>query len=515
MVEMMKYGKLIVASLLFATVSVKTASAQDVVARISALESNENYMSLLRSDAALRTKSDSLMGVMRDLRGELSRNAEARDSMAQMRGDSLLVLLADAENAVLAMRSQKIRLIDQINSIEQEHVLSSMGNIGGAQASQGSGSIYTNDYFRKSIEAEDYAALMAVHAKEAEANANAKEYVANYAKIKELYNKYVQARTEADAEAVYGELSVLVDKNASLERDMTQAWSEIYDQKSYVYSYFLEKENREDILELTEGLIAEARQEKLSSVDNCVSEALADYCLQKPVVLNYEMYVAKLLNLTSAIDSLSSAARDVRQIDYRMAHIDVERRSFVDYEPIEFLQRSPYNNSNPVPDCVVYEYGTIYRILLGTYKYKQAVSIFRGAVPLSVETLEDGRFSYYAGGFRTRAEADRAVEAMKKKGFRNPQIVEWCDGYKTNLSEAGDVQFRLMITGASLGDEVRSIITTMAPDCQLSRLAEDSYTVGMFSSRAMAERVAQAVGRSDEQLTVDVEELRSEEEDEE
>jgi DnaJ-domain-containing protein 1 len=131
-----------------------------------------------------------------------------------------------------------------------------------------------------------------------------------------------------------------------------------------------------------------------------------------------------------------------------------------------------------------------------------------------VETLEDGRFSYYAGGFRSRAEAEKAVEVMKKKGFRNPQIVEWCDGYKTNLSEAGSVSFRLMISGGTLDDSVRNVIETMAPDCQLSRLAEDSFAVGMFSSRAMAERVAQAIVKSNEGLSVDVEELQAEEEEE-
>ena len=109
---------------------------------------------------------------------------------------------------------------------------------------------------------------------------------------------------------------------------------------------------------------------------------------------------------------MSAASRDVRQIDYRLAKIDVERRSFVDYQAIEFHQRSPYTNSNPVPDCIVYEYGTIYRILLGTYKYKQNVTIFRNASPLCIETLDDGRFSYYAGGFRTRTEAEKAVEVM-------------------------------------------------------------------------------------------------------
>lgn len=505
----------IIAALLFAVVSVATVSAQqDVVVRVPGLEHDSNYLSLLRSDAKLRQRSDSLMREIRDLRAAISRNAEVRDSLSQVRGDSLLVVLSDAEGQIASMRTQKIRLIDQINAIEQEYVLSTMGNISSVGAAQASGSIFANEYLRKSLEAEDYAALIAAQAKEGQANEQAKGYAANYAKIKELYNSYVQARTEADAEAVYGELSQIIDQNSELESQLAESWSEIYDQKSYVYAYFLEKESREDILELTEGMFSEAQQEKLLSVDNCISETLADYRLQKPIILNYETYVAKLLNLTSAIDSLSAASRDVRQIDYRLSKIDVERRSFVDYYPIEFHQRSPYTNSNPVPDCVEYEYGTIYRILLGTYKYKQAVSIFRGAAPLCVETLEDGRFSYYAGGFRTRSEAEKAVEVMKKKGFRNPQIVEWCDGYKTNLSEQSDISFRLMISGGALSNAVRDVIETMAPDCQLSRLAEDSFSLGMFASRAMADRVSQAITKSDGSLTVDIEELHTESEEE-
>lgn len=131
-----------------------------------------------------------------------------------------------------------------------------------------------------------------------------------------------------------------------------------------------------------------------------------------------------------------------------------------------------------------------------------------------METLEDGRFSYYAGGFRTRSEAEKAVEVMKKKGFRNPQIVEWCDGYKTNLSEQSDISFRLMISGGALSNAVRDVIETMAPDCQLSRLAEDSFSLGMFASRAMADRVSQAITKSDGSLTVDIEELHTESEEE-
>lgn len=506
--------KLIVAALC-SVVTISTAVAQDITVRIPELAQNKEYVELLRSDVRMRERSDSLMSVIRDLRSELSRNAEERDSLSLMRSDSLSVMLTDAENSVYAMRSQMIKLIDRINAIEQEHLLSSMGNISGA-SEQASGSIFTNAYFRKSIEAEDYSALMTANSQEKKASEYAQRYVSNYESIKKMYDRYVLARTEAEAEDIYGEMETLIDENIILERQLSEAWNDIYDQKSYVYSYFFEKEGREDILDLTETLTSEAREEKLASIDNCASETLADYRLQKHVMLNYETYVAKLLNLTSAIDSLSTASRAVRQIDYRIPALDIERRSFVDYAAIEFTSRSPYTTSNPVPECIVYEYGTIYRILLGTYKYKQAVSIFRNASPLCVETLDDGRFSYYAGGFHSLAEAERAVEVMKKKGFRNPQIVEWCDGYKTNLAQLGEgVSFRVMISGGTLNDDVRRVIETLAVDSQLSRLDEENFSVGMFASRAMAERLSKAIAKRDATLTVEVEEIRPNEEDEE
>ena len=243
-----------------------------------------------------------------------------------------------------------------------------------------------------------------------------------------------------------------------------------------------------------------------------------NYCLQKPIALTYELYVAKLLNLPAAIDSLTIAARNVRSIDYRMPLIDIERRSFVNYEPIEFSSRSPYNSTNPIPDNVVYEYGTIYRILVGTFKYRQQPSIFRGASPLYVEAREDGRFSYYVGGLRTRDEAESAMEVMKKKGFRDPQIVEWCDGIKTNLSKEEDgerITYRISITNGSLSDMVREVISTMAEGCQLSRLAEDNFLVSSFASRAVAERVANAISKCDETLKVEVQEVKPEPQSEE
>lgn len=510
--------KFIATTLLFMAIGAADLSAQSVVARVSGLESNNEYMSLLRKDESLRSKTDSLMGVIRGVRASLSKNSEQRDSLSQHRADSMLLLLSDTESAVYATRAEKMKLIDQINAIEQEHVLKSVGKIGDAESAQESKSIYNNAYFKKSLDPEDYRMLIEINAKEKVAYDYAQIYAGNYLKIKTLYDKYVVAQSEADAEAVYAEMSGVMDDNMILNKQLQKLWTEIYDQKVYVYSYFLEKEGREDILEITENQMMEARQEKLNSIDNCISEPVADYCLQKPIALNYEMYVAKLLNLTSAIDSLSAASRAVRKLDYRMPKIDFERRSFVDYAPIEFSARSPYNSQNPIPECVVYEYGTIYRILLGTYKYKQAVNIFRGASPLAIETLEDGRFSYYAGGLRTRTEAEKAVEIMKKKGFRNPEIVEWCDGRKTNLSDmdGGEVvTYRIEIKGGELDDMIHEVIETMAEDSQITKIADDQFIVGTFDSKAIADRLAQAIGKCNEALEVSVVELKPQPEEDE
>ena len=509
--------KFITTALFLFFVGAVSVSAQNVTARVAGLEENKEYMTLLKKDEGLRSRTDSLMGVMRGVRSSLSKNAELRDSLTQQRADSLLVILSDAESAIYAARAEKMKLIDQINAIEQNHVLKSMGNIGDAQSAQGSKSIYNNAYFVKSFEPEDYKMLMEVHSKEKTAYEYAQNYTANYLKIKTLYDKYLVAQSESEAESVYADMAGVMDENMILNRQLQKLWAEIYDQKVYVYSYFLEKEGREDILQLVENQMTEARQEKLNSIDNCVSESVADYCLQKPIALNYEMYVAKLLNLTSAMDSLSAAARVVRKVDYRMPKIDFERRSFVDYAPIEFSSRSPYNAQNPIPECVVYEYGTIYRILLGTYKYKQAVNIFRGASPLAIETLEDGRFSYYAGGLKTRAEAEKAVEIMKKKGFRNPEIVEWCDGRKTNLSDVNGgepITYRIEIKGGELDDMIHEVIETMAAESQITKIAEESFIVGIFDSKAIAERLAQAIAKCNESLDVKVVELKPESDEE-
>ena len=240
--------RFVITGLFALLVGIADASAQDIVARVPGLESNKDYMNLLRSDDKLRQKTDSLLAVVRDVRVAMRSDSELRDSLSQIRMDSMRIVLSDAENAIYNMRTQKMKLIDQINAIEQQHVLSSMGNIGGADGAKGSGSIFNNEYFKKSIAPEDFKTLISMQGKETTVRDYAQTYTKNYSKIKSLYDKYLLVTTEAEAEELYRQMATVMDENMVLERRLAKLWTEIYDQKIYVYSYFLEKESREDIL---------------------------------------------------------------------------------------------------------------------------------------------------------------------------------------------------------------------------------------------------------------------------
>ena len=495
--------------------SVLSVGAQEILPRIGSLAENREYMNLLRRERALEVKSDSVVGVMSSIRSQI--RAMAVQDTIPAAADSLAVVLTSADQVMYQIRAEKLQLVDSINAIEQQHVLSRMDNNRSAVASSSS-SIFNNEYLRQSLPEEDYVSLLRVHAMEPDVRAKVRQYSEGYIRIKSLYDKYLMSAVEGEAGALYEELTAAMAANDALNREIAQAWSEIFDQKTYVYSYFLEKENRVDVLNITEGMMRDAQLKIANDVEGCMSEALVDYCLQKNVVLNFETYVARLLNAQSSLDSLSKDSRIHRELDYRLPNFEVERRSFVQYEPIQFHAKSPYNSQNPVPECVVYEYGTIYRLLLGSYKYEQNLNIFKGIAPLYIKLEEDGRYYYYAGGFRTKSEALAAEGILRKKNFRNPQIIEWCNGQMTNitaLGEEGEYHYRIEIEGVEkLSDLTLSVIRDNAPDCQLSKVGDTSFILGSFDSQAVAKQVAESVQHSDEMLQIKVAVIGEESQDE-
>ena len=100
--------------------------------------------------------------------------------------------------------------------------------------------------------------------------------------------------------------------------------------------------------------------------------------------------------------------------DYRLSKLSLQRRSFIKYEDIEVETPTIYNSKNPVPQTKIYDYGTIYRIRIGLFSKRPNISALRGVMPLSYSDAYNGGMSaYFVGGFRTEQESKDGVDYLK------------------------------------------------------------------------------------------------------
>jgi len=487
-----------------------------VEARIAGLESNEEYMSLLREDAQLQMREDSIVNAVERARRQLRENPAGRQQYSQ----DILQL----ESRIFEIRNAKGRLIDRINTIEQEWVLA---NLNGA-ASQPAGpaaenpaaeipdslkvrNLVSNPYFREQLPEADYAALVEAQRLELDAVDYVNRYFANYGTISELAEAYAAAQAEADAAEIYDKYKTLQGFNRVLADSLSDAWNYIFDNKSYAYGYLMDKLGRDEILSREEERLSEAARQLSELRGETASDAVTDYFLRKKVLVGYETSVADMLGLTSARDSLRGVTAQLEGIDFRLPRIDVAERYFLDYDSVSFSSTPKYSYQHPIPECKVYEHGTIYRILLGTFNTKRAVSTFRGAYPLSYLVNDDRKWCYYAGGFATREEAEAAQKLLKARGFVRPEIVVWTDGEYRNLSkdpEAQHIAYRVeIVSSEALSDAVKAAITDTAEGCELSRVGQQLFIVGTFDDKAVADRVAAAVTQTDPALEIKVAEI--------
>lgn len=194
------------------------AQQLDVKARIAGLEKNGEYMSLLREDALLQAREDSVVRVVERTRTLLREDPERRQQYSQ----EILAL----ENRIFEIRNAKGRLIDRINTIEQEWVLSNLdaGGAGGAPHRTSAAipdslkvrNLVCNPWFGEQLPAADYAALRRAQDMEMVAVDYVNRYFANYDTLKQLAETYAAVGTEAEAQEVFDRYEALQGVNRIL-----------------------------------------------------------------------------------------------------------------------------------------------------------------------------------------------------------------------------------------------------------------------------------------------------------
>ena len=500
----------------FLTAGALHAQQPKVEARIAGLEGNAEYMSLLREDAQLQLREDSIVNAVERMRQRLREDPSRRQELSQE--------ILQQESRIFEIRNAKGRLIDRINTIEQEWVLANLN--GAAQQPAGPAAadpaatvpdslkvrnLVDNLYFREHLPAGDYEALRNAQRLEMRAVDYVNRYFANHGTLSELAESYAAVQTEAEAIEIYERYKTLQGMNGVLADSLAATWNYIFDNKSYAYGYLMDKLGRDEILSREEERLSEAARQLSELRGETASDAVTDYFLRKKVLVGYETSVADMLGLTSARDSLRGVTAQLEGIDFRLPRIDVAERYFLDYDSVSFSSTPKYSYQHPIPECKVYEHGTIYRILLGTFNTKRAVSTFRGAYPLSYLVNDDRKWCYYAGGFATREEAEAAQKLLKARGFVRPEIVVWTDGEYRNLSkdpEAQHIAYRVeIVSSEALSDAVKAAITDTAEGCELSRVGQQLFIVGSFDDRAVADRLADAIRQTDAALEIKVAEI--------
>lgn len=497
--------------------AVATAAAQQrVQARIAGLEEHSEYMTLLQEDAVLQMREDSISAAIIRIRKQLREDPANRQQYAQE--------ILQAENHIFEVRNAKGRVGNRIGAIEQEWVLANLNTTaaqqeaeqrlqGGIPDSLKRRNLIENRPFAQHLTRQDYASLRRAQQYEMRVVELVNGYLANYLSMSEQAAAYAEVPTEAEALALQQGVDSLQRLNTTLSDQLAEAWNYIYDNKCYAYDYLMEALRKEQVLDKQQERHARTMREVRALQGETASDELVDYFLRKQALVDYETAVAGELFLTEAVDSLRGIREQLSTIDYRLPRIKLQERYFIDYDTLSFAPRPQYTTQNPIPECKIYQRGTIYRILLGEFTAKRPVTIFRGTAPIYYQVNDAGKWCYYAGGFATYDEALTAQDRLKKRGFVRPEVVVWIDGEYRNLSTdpmptATVSGFRLEITGvAALGDEVLTALRTAHPTAEVSRIGASRYVIGTFDSRSKAEDTAAQMQAANAALEIKVVEL--------
>ena len=492
---------LVLWGLILFSVTPIVAQQQPIKARIAGLESHAEYMSLLEQDAVLQMREDSIASAMIRVRQQLREDPENRPQYSQQ--------ILQCENEIFELRMAKGRVIDRINTIEQEWVLANLNAEIARQQQDPAGqelpdslkcrNLIDNTPFRQHLTRQDYIALRRAQRDEMQAVEMVNRYLNNYLSLTELGATYAVVATEQEALAVLDSMTMIERRNAHVVDSLSAVWNQIFDNKSYAYDYLMEALRKEDQLDRQQERLSATMREIGTLQGETVSDQLVDYFLRKQALVAYELDVAQALQFDSACDSLRGVASQLTAIDYKLPKVTVEERTFIEYDSLRFSSKPVYTATNPIPEVRIYQRGTIYRILLGTFSTKRPVSIFRGTSPLSYQQTEDQKWRYFAGGFATLEEAEAAQATLKKRGFTRPEVVVWMDGIYRNLAEeplpsAADSGYRIEFEfDDALPEQVRTTIAQGEYGVEISRVGSNRYIIGTFAERADAEKVVEAI----------------------
>lgn len=446
---------------------------------------------------------DSIIGVLDNYRDDYAQNKDKRKELAP----KILAL----EKELMEQQAKYVELVAEISEREARLTVQAYEKALEAEKKRRSTKVVevkpnevpvvdeglakrdfvANSYFAAHLSPEDYSALLSTQQQEKQIKEWVNKYFENYAELLALYNQYMEATTLKQAEEIAPLFNAKHNELVELDAKIVAAWSPLYENKIYLYNLLMEREKNNSILNQATEVIAKADREVDDAKGKYNSDVLAGYLTRKRALTEYEMRIATHLMLVPTLDSLSGVMTELNNRDYRLSKLELARRNFIRYEGITVNSASMHNSGSAIPQIKVYDYGTVYRVCIGSFKKRVGVAAMRGVQPVAY-VCADGEYLYYAGAFRTEKEAQNAVNEMAKVGFKTPFISAWVDGnYYPTIEDMNDSpnKYNIVISGvATLSEEAKAVITSHKSDCVIARVGSN-YSIGSFAGISSAEAV--------------------------
>ncbi|MBE6203405.1 MAG: hypothetical protein E7135_07090 [Rikenellaceae bacterium] len=369
-----------------------------------------------------------------------------------------------------------------------------------------SSKLIDNEPFVKALSADDLRELHSAHESISQIDGLVQEYLKQYNALRKLIAAYEDATEQQTADPIYEQIATQIGYLDTLNTEISDKWNYILDTKYYAYGLVIETSRNKELLERLDSDINTMLQHCAENDNLYASNGVMRYALGHTAIIDFEIIMASEFGLTEAGDVLRALREAMVTPTYQLSPIDMpERRLFIDYQSITFGRTNYYNDANPLPQLKVYEQGTIYRILLGIFKSRQPMTLFKGVQPLYIDKDSEGMNHYYAGGFATLEEAEAAQRLLFDKGFKGPEICVWRDGKMVNLTadddtpsdkrtiEAGATRYMLRVADADMSDALREYLKEHHPS-KVITLTNTGYVIGSFDNHDEVTRLFITIG---------------------
>jgi hypothetical protein len=107
----------------------------------------------------------------------------------------------------------------------------------------------------------------------------------------------------------------------------------------------------------------------------------------------------------------------------------------------KIMAKAPYKSINEIPINQPLPGGLLYRIQMGAFSKTIEPDRFKGLIPISGETVQNGQVTkYYAGIFSRMDDAEKALNKIREYGFKDAYIVSFFNGKSIPINRAKELE---------------------------------------------------------------------------